>query len=90
MTFMLASGPRFRYRELTIPALERAGIVHHATANKSAQAEAITMVYSGHGQPHCCIAGAQGHYELNVFKPVMAYNVFTECQSLSEDACEVQ
>jgi fumarate hydratase class II len=52
------------------------------------QCEALTMVCAQvmGNQTTVTIGGAQGHYELNVFKPVMAYNVLQSAQLIG-DAC---
>ena len=88
---MLASGPRSGIGELIIPANEPGSSIMPGKVNPT-QAEAITMVCAQVMGNHTAvtIAGAQGHYELNVFKPVMAYNVLTECRAYWRCLCEFQ
>ena len=71
---LLGSGPRSGLGELILPENEPGSSIMPGKVNPT-QAEALTMV--------CCqvfgnhttimIAGSQGHFELNVYKPVMAY-----------------
>ncbi len=84
----LACGPRCGIGEITIPANEPGSSIMPGKINPT-QSEAMTMV--------CCqvfgnsaavsFAGSQGNFELNVFKPVMAYNLLQSIQLLG-DACE--
>ena len=83
----LASGPRCGFGELQLPENEPGSSIMPGKVNPT-QAEAMTMV--------CCqvmgnhttvtIAGSQGHFQLNVFKPVIIHNVL-ESISLLSDAC---
>jgi fumarate hydratase class II len=84
---MLASGPRSGIGELIIPANEPGSSIMPGKVNPT-QAEAITMVCAQVMGNHTAVtvAGAQGHYELNVFKPVMAYNVLQSAELIG-DAC---
>jgi fumarate hydratase class II len=84
---MLASGPRSGIGELIIPANEPGSSIMPGKVNPT-QAEAITMVCAQVMGNHTAvtISGAQGHYELNVFKPVMAYNVLQSAELIG-DAC---
>ena len=84
----LASGPRCGLGELLLPENEPGSSIMPGKVNPT-QAEAMTMV--------CCqvmgnhttitIAGSLGHFQLNVFKPVIIYNVLESIQLLA-DACE--
>ena len=84
---LLASGPRSGIGELIIPANEPGSSIMPGKVNPT-QAEALTMVCAQVIGNDVAIAfgGAQGHYELNVFKPVMAAN-FLQSARLIGDAC---
>ena len=84
---LLASGPRSGIGEIIIPANEPGSSIMPGKVNPT-QAEAMTMVCAQvmGNQTTVTIGGAQGHYELNVFKPVMAYNVL-QSATLIGDAC---
>jgi len=84
---MLASGPRSGIGEILIPENEPGSSIMPGKVNPT-QAEAMTMVCAQvmGNQTAVTIGGAQGHYELNVFKPVMAANVLQSAQLLG-DAC---
>ena len=84
---LLASGPRSGIGELIIPANEPGSSIMPGKVNPT-QAEAMTMVCAQVMGNHTTVtvAGAQGHYELNVFKPVMAYNVLQSAELIG-DAC---
>ena len=84
---LLASGPRSGIGEIIIPANEPGSSIMPGKVNPT-QAEALTMVCAQvmGNQTTVTVAGAQGHYELNVFKPVMAYNVLQSAQLIG-DAC---
>jgi fumarate hydratase, class II len=84
---MLASGPRSGIGELSIPSNEPGSSIMPGKVNPT-QAEALTMVCAQvmGNQMAVTIGGAQGHYELNVFKPVMAANVI-QSAGLLGDAC---
>lgn len=84
---MLASGPRSGIGELIIPANEPGSSIMPGKVNPT-QAEAMTMVCAQvmGNQTAVTVGGAQGHYELNVFKPVMAYNVLQSAELIG-DAC---
>ena len=84
---LLASGPRSGIGEITIPANEPGSSIMPGKVNPT-QAEAITMVCAqviGNDMA-IAVGGMQGHYELNVFKPVMAANFLLSAQLLG-DAC---
>jgi len=73
---MLASGPRSGIGELIIPANEPGSSIMPGKVNPT-QAEAITMVCAQimGNDVAVTIGGTQGHYELNVFKPLLANNL---------------
>lgn len=84
---MLASGPRAGIGEINIPANEPGSSIMPGKVNPT-QCEAMTMVCAQvmGNDTAITVGGAQGHYELNVFKPVMAYN-FLQSARLIGDAC---
>ena len=84
---MLASGPRSGIGEIIIPANEPGSSIMPGKVNPT-QCEAMTMVCAQvmGNDVTVTVGGTQGHYELNVFKPVMAANVLQSAQLLG-DAC---
>jgi len=84
---MLASGPRSGIGELVIPSNEPGSSIMPGKVNPT-QAEAITMVCAQvmGNDVAISVGGLQGHFELNVFKPVMASN-FLQSARLLGDAC---
>lgn len=84
---MLASGPRSGIGEILIPENEPGSSIMPGKVNPT-QCEALTMVCAQvmGNDTTISIAGASGYYELNVFKPVMAYNFLQSAQLLG-DAC---
>ena len=84
---MLASGPRSGIGELILPANEPGSSIMPGKVNPT-QCEALTMVCAQvmGNDVAVTIGGTQGHYELNVFKPLMAANVLQSAQLLG-DAC---
>ncbi len=84
---LLASGPRSGIGEIIIPANEPGSSIMPGKVNPT-QCEAITMVCSQvmGNDVAITVGGMQGHYELNVFKPVMAAN-FLQSARLIGDAC---
>ncbi len=84
---MMASGPRSGIGELIIPANEPGSSIMPGKVNPT-QAEAMTMVCAQvmGNDVAITIGGTQGHYELNVFKPLMAANILQSAQLLG-DAC---
>lgn len=84
---LLGSGPRSGLGELSLPENEPGSSIMPGKVNPT-QCEAMTML--------CCqvmgnntavtIAGSQGHFELNVFKPVMIYNVLQSIRLIA-DGC---
>ena len=83
----LASGPRSGIGEIIIPSNEPGSSIMPGKVNPT-QAEAITMVCAQvmGNQTAVTVGGAQGHYELNVYKPMMAYNVLQSAELIG-DAC---
>ena len=84
---MLASGPRSGIGEIHIPDNEPGSSIMPGKVNPT-QNEAVTMVAAQvmGNDVTISIAGSNGHYELNVFKPVMAAN-FLQSARLIGDAC---
>lgn len=84
---MMASGPRSGIGEIIIPANEPGSSIMPGKVNPT-QAEAITMVCAQvmGNDVAVTVGGTQGHYELNVFKPMMAANILQSAQLIG-DAC---
>ena len=84
---MLASGPRSGIGELSLPANEPGSSIMPGKVNPT-QAEALTMVCARviGNDVAITVGGVQGHFELNVFKPMMASN-FLQSARLLGDAC---
>jgi fumarate hydratase class II len=84
---MLASGPRSGIGEIIIPANEPGSSIMPGKVNPT-QCEALTMVCAQvmGNDVAVSVGGLQGHYELNVFKPVMATNILQSAQLIG-DAC---
>ena len=84
---MMASGPRSGIGEITIPANEPGSSIMPGKVNPT-QCEALTMVCAQvmGNDVAVTVGGTQGHYELNVFKPMMAANVLQSAQLIG-DAC---
>ena len=84
---LLASGPRSGIGEILIPENEPGSSIMPGKVNPT-QNEAMTMVCAQvlGNDTTISFAGTQGNYELNVFKPVMAYNFLQSAQLLG-DAC---
>ncbi|PQL91915.1 class II fumarate hydratase [Apibacter sp. wkB309] len=85
---LLASGPRSGIGELFIPENEPGSSIMPGKVNPT-QNEAMTMVCAQvlGNDTTISFSGTQGNYELNVFKPVMAYNFLQSAQLLG-DACK--
>ncbi len=83
----LASGPRSGIGEILIPENEPGSSIMPGKVNPT-QNEALTMVCAQvlGNDTTISFAGSQGNFELNVFKPVMAYNFLQSAQLLG-DAC---
>jgi len=84
---LMASGPRSGIGEIIIPANEPGSSIMPGKVNPT-QAEALTMVCAQvmGNDVAISVGGTQGHYELNVFKPMMAANVLQSAQLIG-DAC---
>jgi fumarate hydratase class II len=84
---LLASGPRSGLGELTLPANEPGSSIMPGKVNPT-QCEALTMVAAQVMGNHTAVtvAGSQGHFELNVFKPVIIYNVLQSARLLGDGA----
>ena len=84
---MMSSGPRSGIGELILPANEPGSSIMPGKVNPT-QCEAITMVCAQvmGNDVALTVAGTQGHYELNVFKPVMAANLLQSARLIG-DAC---
>tara|TARA_B100000700_G_scaffold285723_1_gene339971 strand:+ start:1676 stop:3064 length:1389 start_codon:yes stop_codon:yes gene_type:complete len=83
----LGSGPRAGYGELILPANEPGSSIMPGKINPT-QSEAVTMVcvkvignHSG-----ITIAGSQGQFELNVFKPLIAHNILQSIDLLADSS----
>ena len=84
---LMASGPRSGIGEIIIPANEPGSSIMPGKVNPT-QCEALTMVCAqvmGHDVA-ISVGGTQGHYELNVFKPMMAANILASARLIG-DAC---
>ncbi len=93
---LLGSGPRAGLNELKLPENEPGSSIMPGKVNPT-QAEALTMVAAQVMGNHTTItiAGSQGHLQLNVFKPVIGYNILqsldlltTACASFCEHCLE--
>jgi len=84
---LMGSGPRSGLGEILLPENEPGSSIMPGKVNPT-QAEAMTMVATQVMGNHVAItvAGSQGHFELNVFKPVMIYNLL-QSGRLIADAC---
>jgi len=84
---MMGSGPRSAIGELQLPANEPGSSIMPGKVNPT-QCEAITMVCAQVVGNDVAITfgGAQGHYELNVFKPMMARNILESARLLGDAA----
>ncbi|MDP8171200.1 class II fumarate hydratase [Phocoenobacter skyensis] len=84
---LLASGPRSGIGEILIPENEPGSSIMPGKVNPT-QCEALTMVAAQvlGNDTTISFAGSQGHFQLNVFKPVMAFNFLQSAQLLA-DAC---
>jgi len=84
---LMASGPRSGIGEIIIPANEPGSSIMPGKVNPT-QAEAITMVCAQvmGNDVAVTVGGTQGHYELNVFKPMMAANLLQSARLIG-DAC---
>ncbi len=83
----LGSGPRAGYGELILPANEPGSSIMPGKVNPT-QSEAVTMVCVKVIGNHngITIAGSQGQFELNVFKPLIAHNIIQSIDLLSDSS----
>ncbi|MBP7817687.1 MAG: class II fumarate hydratase [Phenylobacterium sp.] len=81
----LGSGPRSGLGELSLPENEPGSSIMPGKVNPT-QCEALTMVCTQvfGNNAAMTFAGASGHFELNVFNPVMAYNFLQSCRLLAD------
>lgn len=84
---LMGSGPRSGIGELLLPENEPGSSIMPGKVNPT-QCEAMTMVCAQIMGNHVAVtvAGSNGHFELNVFKPVIIYNVLQSIQLIA-DAC---
>lgn len=84
---MIASGPRSGIGEINLPANEPGSSIMPGKVNPT-QCEALTMVCAQVMGNHTAVtvAGSNGHFELNVFKPVIIYNVLQSIRLLADAA----
>jgi fumarate hydratase class II len=84
---LLGSGPRSGLGELALPENEPGSSIMPGKVNPT-QCEAMTMVCAQvfGNQATMTFAGASGHFELNVFNPVMAYNTLQSTRLLADAA----
>ncbi len=84
---LLASGPRSGLGELTLPENEPGSSIMPGKVNPT-QCEALTMVCTQvfGNQTTITVAGSQGHFELNTFKPVLAYNMLQSIRLVADAA----
>ncbi len=84
---LLGSGPRCGLGEISLPANEPGSSIMPGKVNPT-QCEALTMICTQVMGNHVAItvAGSNGHFELNVFKPVMVYNLLQSICLLA-DGC---
>ena len=84
---LLGSGPRCGCGELSLPENEPGSSIMPGKVNPT-QCEALTMVCAQVMGNHVAVtvAGSNGHFELNVFKPVMIYNVLQSIRLIA-DGC---
>jgi len=83
----LGSGPRAGYGELTLPSNEPGSSIMPGKINPT-QSEAVTMVCVKVIGNHTgiTIAGSQGQFELNVFKPLIAHNILQSIDLISDSS----
>ncbi|MEX2629633.1 MAG: class II fumarate hydratase [Tistlia sp.] len=88
---LLGSGPRCGIGELRLPANEPGSSIMPGKVNPT-QSEALTMVCTQVMGNHTTItlAGASGHFELNVFKPVLIYNLLQSARLIGDAARSFQ
>ena len=81
----LGSGPRAGYGELILPANEPGSSIMPGKINPT-QCEAVTMVCVKVIGKHngITMAGSHGHFELNVFKPLIAHNILQSIEIMAD------
>ena len=81
----LGSGPRAGYGELILPENEPGSSIMPGKVNPT-QCEAVTMVCAKVIGNHTgiTVAGSHGHFELNVFKPLIAYNILQSIDIMAD------
>lgn len=84
---LLGSGPRSGLGELSLPENEPGSSIMPGKVNPT-QCEALTMVCTQVMGNNTAVsfAGSQGHFELNVYKPVIGYNVLQSIRLLADSA----
>ena len=84
---LLGSGPRSGLGEISLPENEPGSSIMPGKVNPT-QCEALTMVCAQVMGNNATVsfAGSQGHFELNVFKPVIAYNMLQSIRILADSA----
>jgi len=82
---LMGSGPRCGFGELHLPENEPGSSIMPGKVNPT-QAEAVTMVAAQVMGNHVTVtvAGSQGHFELNVFKPVIIFNLLQSIRLLAD------
>ena len=82
---IMASGPRSGIGELSIPANEPGSSIMPGKVNPT-QCEALTMVCAQvlGNDVSVAFGGAQGHFELNVFKPIIAHNLLQSARLIAD------
>ena len=83
----LGSGPRAGYGELILPSNEPGSSIMPGKINPT-QSEAVTMVCVKVIGNHngITMAGSHGHFELNVFKPLIIHNILQSIEIMSDSA----
>ena len=83
----LGSGPRAGYGELVLPSNEPGSSIMPGKVNPT-QSEAVTMVCVKVIGNHngITMAGSHGHFELNVFKPLIIHNILQSIEIMSDSA----
>ena len=83
----LGSGPRAGYSELILPENEAGSSIMPGKVNPT-QCEAITMVCTKVIGNHTgiTVAGSHGHFQLNVFKPLIAHNIIQSIDLLADSS----
>ena len=84
---LLGSGPRSGLGEISLPENEPGSSIMPGKVNPT-QCEAVTMVAAQVMGNHvtCTVGGAQGHFELNVFKPVMINSLLSSIRLISDSS----